>query len=96
MVGMSHDPDGLAMGGIRTSIQVHFGMSGYRGPEEHDPFVEREDSRGAMNVLLAPVALGGYLLVKGLSSSAFIMAGIGALILLLVALIAYVGWRRSY
>ena len=69
---------------------------GYRDPDEEDYVIQRDDSKAVFYVLFVPVVIGGYLLVKGVTSGGYLMAGIGALILVAIPVMIYVAWHRSY
>lgn len=71
-------------------------MSGYREPNEpNDGFFNMMEWRALTWLLLAPVAVGGYLLVTGLSAGAYLMAGIGGLILGCAPVMFYHAWRSD-
>ena len=71
-------------------------MSGYRDQEEHDPVIDFEERQGILNVLLAPILIGGGLVVYGVSNGSYLLAGIGALGLAAVPVMIYVAQRRGY
>ena len=71
-------------------------MSGYRDPEEQDSVVDFEERQGILNILLAPIVIGGALGVYGFSNGSYFLASIGALVLAAVPVMIYVAQRRSY
>lgn len=71
-------------------------MSGYRDPDDADGVLEIEESRIVLWVLLAPVLIGGYLVITSFSTGSYVRAGIGAVILLSAPVMIYIAWRREY
>jgi len=71
-------------------------MGGYRDPEDQDSALDFEERQGVLNVLLAPIVIGGGLVVYGVSNSSYLLAGIGALILVAVPVMVYLAQRRGY
>ena len=71
-------------------------MSSYRDPEEQDSVLDFEERQGILNILLAPIVIGGGLVVYGVSTASYLLASIGALVLVAVPVMIYVAQRRSY